>query len=137
MTPIKALKAGAGLMMRTLADDATWVAKCHAATERLKAKEATAMVGASAQEGARIGKPAWGPKQVEAAPSGTGHDRLGSGGTEPGSSARTLETVEALQDAGKEEEQPELQTERGESQRQLQEHQQGEPQPGAERGELD
>jgi hypothetical protein len=48
MTPVKALKAGTGLMMRTPADDIAWVAKCHAAMERLKAKEATATVGAIA-----------------------------------------------------------------------------------------
>jgi hypothetical protein len=48
-----------------------------------------------------------------------------------------LETVEAPQDAGEEEGQLELQIERGEPQRQLQQHQQGEPQSGAERGELD
>jgi hypothetical protein len=50
---------------------------------------------------------------------------------------RTLETIDAPQDAGEEEGQLEPQTERGEPQRQLQQHQQGEPQPGAERGELD
>jgi hypothetical protein len=34
-TPIKALKSGAALMMRTPADDAAWVARYQAATERL------------------------------------------------------------------------------------------------------
>jgi hypothetical protein len=48
MAPIKALKASAGLMMRTSADDAAWVAKCHATIEWLKAKEATAKAGTSA-----------------------------------------------------------------------------------------
>jgi hypothetical protein len=47
MTHVKALKAGASLMMQTPADDAAWVAKCHASTERLKAKEAVAKAGAS------------------------------------------------------------------------------------------
>jgi hypothetical protein len=141
MTPVKALKAGSGLMMWTPADNATWVTKCHATTERLKAEEATAKAGASAQEGARVGEAARGPEQVEAAPSGTRHDRPRSGGPEPGSTTRTPETVEAgraetsirdarqtdvkkmkevvkaPQDAGKEEEQSELQTERGELQR--------------------
>jgi hypothetical protein len=79
--------------------------------ERLKAKEATAKVGASTQEGARIGKPARGPEQVEAAPSGTRHDGRRSSGPEPGSVVRTSETVEVPQDAGKEEEQLELQIE--------------------------
>jgi hypothetical protein len=47
MTPVKALKTRATLMMWTLADDAACVAKCQAATERLKVKEAAAKVGAS------------------------------------------------------------------------------------------
>jgi hypothetical protein len=96
MTPVKALKAGVGLMMWTPADNTAWVTKCHATMERLKAKEATAKAGTSTQEGTRIGEPVWGPKQVEAAPSDTGHDRPESGGPEPGSATRTLETVEAL-----------------------------------------
>jgi hypothetical protein len=62
MTPVKALKAGADLMMWTLADDATWVTKCHAATERLKAKEVAAKAGASTQEGAGVGEAARGPE---------------------------------------------------------------------------
>jgi hypothetical protein len=56
MTPVKALKAGTGLMMRTPANDVSWVAKCQAATERLKVKEATAKVGANAQEGVGAGQ---------------------------------------------------------------------------------
>jgi hypothetical protein len=142
MTPVKALKAGADLMMRAPADDAAWVAKCHAATERLKVKEAAAKAGASAQEGAGVSEAARGPKQVEAALSGTRHDGPGSGGPEPGSTTRTPETVEAgraetsvhdarqmdvkkmkevveaPQDVGKQEEQPEQQTKREEPQRQ-------------------
>jgi hypothetical protein len=163
MTPVKALKASAGLMMQTLIDAAAWVAKCHAAMERLKAKEVAAKAGASAQEGAGVGKSTRGPEQVEAAPSGTRHDGPGSGGLEPGSTTRTPETVEAgraetsvrdqtdvkemkevvkaPQNAGKEEEQPELQIERGEPQRRLQQQQRGEqllePQSGAKRGDLD
>jgi hypothetical protein len=48
MAPIKVLKAGAGLMMQTPANDAAWVAKCHAATKWFKVKEAAAKAGASA-----------------------------------------------------------------------------------------
>jgi hypothetical protein len=48
MTPAKALKAGAALMMRTPADAAAWVTRCQDATERLKEKDATAKAGASA-----------------------------------------------------------------------------------------
>jgi hypothetical protein len=49
MTPIKALKTGAALMMQTPADAAAWVTKCQTATKRLKAKEAATKVGASDQ----------------------------------------------------------------------------------------
>jgi hypothetical protein len=42
-------------MMRTPADDAAWVAKYQAATERLKAKEATVKAGVSAEEGTGVG----------------------------------------------------------------------------------
>jgi hypothetical protein len=48
MTPIKAIKSGAALMMRTATVDATWVAKYQATMERLKTKEAAAKAGASA-----------------------------------------------------------------------------------------
>jgi hypothetical protein len=95
MTPVKALKVGAALMMRTLANDATWVAKCQATTERLKAKEATAKAGASAQEGAGVGDAARGLEQVEVAPGSTRLGGSGSGGLEPGSTTRTPESVKA------------------------------------------
>jgi hypothetical protein len=135
MTPVKALKSGAALMMRTPADDAAWVAKYQAATKRLKTKE----VGASAQEVTRVGDATREPEPVEAA-SGCARLNVPSiGGPEPGSTTRTLETVEAgkavtfvrdarwadvekikevveaLLDARKEEEQPELQPEWEES----------------------
>jgi hypothetical protein len=80
MTPVKALKTRAALMKRTPADDAAWVTKCQAATERLKAKEAAAKAGASAQEGAGVGEATQGSEQVEEALSGTRHDGPGSGG---------------------------------------------------------
>jgi hypothetical protein len=95
MTPIKALKSSAALMMRMPVDDATWVAKYQAAMERLKTKEASAKAGASAQEVARVGDAAQEPEPVETA---LGYARLdvpGIGGPEPGSTTRTLETVEA------------------------------------------
>jgi hypothetical protein len=47
-TPIKALKSDAALMMRMAADDVAWVAKCQAAMERLRLREAAAKAGASA-----------------------------------------------------------------------------------------
>jgi hypothetical protein len=94
MTPVKALKSGAALMMRTLADDVAWVAKCQATMERLKVKEVAAKAGASAQEVTRVGDAAWEPELVEAALGGTRLDGSSIGGPEPGSTARTLETVE-------------------------------------------
>jgi hypothetical protein len=136
MTLVKALKSGATLMMQTPADDATWVAKYQASTKRLKMKEAATKAGASAQEVARVGDAAREPESVEAAPGCARLDVPGIGGPEPGLTTRTLETIEAGKaetsirdarrldvekikevveappDAGKEEEQPELQPER-------------------------
>jgi hypothetical protein len=80
MTPVKALKSGATLMMRMPADDAAWVAKYQAATERLKTKEAAAKAGASAQEVAGVGDAAREPEPVEAAPSSARLDVPGVGG---------------------------------------------------------
>jgi hypothetical protein len=48
LTPVKALRSDAALMMRTAADAAAWVAKYQAAAERLKLREAAAQSGASA-----------------------------------------------------------------------------------------
>jgi hypothetical protein len=48
LTPVKALRSGTALMMLTPADDAAWVARCQATTERLRMREATAKAGASA-----------------------------------------------------------------------------------------
>jgi hypothetical protein len=147
MTPIKALKSGAALMMQTPTDDAAWVAKYQAATEQLKTKEATAKAGLSAQEVARFGDAAREPEPVEAAPGYTRLDVPVVGGLEPGSTTRILvtveagkaetsicdagradvekikEVVEALPDAGKEKEQPELQPEREEPRPQPQQDQ--------------
>jgi hypothetical protein len=48
LTPVKALRLGAALMMQTLADDAAWVARCQATTEQLRLREATTKAGESA-----------------------------------------------------------------------------------------
>jgi hypothetical protein len=138
MTPVKVLKSGAALMMRTPANNAAWVAKYQATMERLKTKEAAAKAGASAQEVARVGDATREPETVEAASGCARLDVPGIGGPEPGSTTRTLETIEAGKaetsirdarranvekikevveappDVGKEEEQPELQPEREE-----------------------
>jgi hypothetical protein len=95
MTPVKALKSGAALIMRTPADDVAWVAKYQAATERLKTKEAAAEMGARAQEVTGVGDAAREPEPVEAALGGAGLDVPGVGGLEPGSTTRTQATVEA------------------------------------------
>jgi hypothetical protein len=95
MTPTKALKAGAALMMQTSAEDVAWVTRYKAATERLKVKEAAAKAGASAQECAGVGDAAQEPEQVETALGATRPDELGSGGPEPGSTIGTPETIEA------------------------------------------
>jgi hypothetical protein len=106
--------------------------RCLAMTERLKAKEAIVKTSASAQEGVRIGDAAQELERVEAALGATILNESGSGGLEPGSTKGTLkavevgkaktstrdvgqagvkeskEVVEAPQDAGKKDEQPEL-----------------------------
>jgi hypothetical protein len=41
-TPVKALRSGAAVIMRTAGDDAAWVVKLQAAMERLKQREAAA-----------------------------------------------------------------------------------------------
>jgi hypothetical protein len=139
MTPVKALKSGAALIMRTPADDVAWVARYQAATEWLKPKEAATKVGVSAQEVAGVGDAMWEPEPVEAAPSGARLDMLGVGGPELRLTARTQATVEAVEakpsirdagqavveesrevvaappDAGKEAVQPKLQPVREES----------------------
>jgi hypothetical protein len=89
LTPIKVLKSGAALMMRTPTDDAAWVARYQATTERLKTKEATAKVGASTQEVTGVGDATREPEPVEAAPGGARLDMPGVGGPEPGLTVRT------------------------------------------------
>jgi hypothetical protein len=64
-------------------------------TEQLKAKEVVAKAGAGAEGGTRVGDAAQQSEPVEAAPSATGLGRSGGDGQEPGSTTRTLETVEA------------------------------------------
>jgi hypothetical protein len=52
-------------MMWMPADNAAWVAKYQANTERLKMKEVVAKAGASAQEVARVGDAVREPEPVE------------------------------------------------------------------------
>jgi hypothetical protein len=96
-TPIKVLKSGAALMMRTPVDDASWVARYQATTEWLKTKEATAKAGASAQEVTGLGDATREPEPVEVGPGGARLDVPGVGGPEPRSIARTQATIEAIE----------------------------------------
>jgi hypothetical protein len=113
-------------------------------TERLKTKETAVKAGASAQEGVGAGDVAQQPERVEATSGATGLDRSRGDGQEPRLTTRTLETikagkaatsahdagqadveetrdmVETPQNAGKKEEQPELQVEWEEPQQQQQ-----------------
>jgi hypothetical protein len=84
-------------MMRTPTDDATWVMRCQAATERLRLREAAAKAGASAQEVAGPGVMARGPEPAEAVPSGARLEVPRAGGLELGLIAMTQVTIEATE----------------------------------------
>jgi hypothetical protein len=47
---MKALRSGAAVIMRTVADDAAWVAKLQATIEWLKQRETAVQAGAGGQE---------------------------------------------------------------------------------------
>lgn len=95
-TPVKALKSGAALMMLTPTDDAAWVMRYQVATERLRTREATAKVGASAQEVAGLGDAPWESGPIEAALGDARLDVPGVGGSEPGSTAMTRQPPRPL-----------------------------------------
>jgi hypothetical protein len=84
-------------MMRTAADDATWVAKCQAVTKWLKLKEAAAQAGASAQEVTGSDPTARWSGPVEAVPGDAGLEVPDTGGLEPRSTTTTQATVEAVE----------------------------------------
>jgi hypothetical protein len=96
-TPVKALKSGAALMMRMLADDAAWVARYQATTEWLKTRELAAKAGASAQEVAGPSDATWEPEPVEAVLGGARLEVPSVGGSEPRSTVKTQVTVEAAE----------------------------------------
>jgi hypothetical protein len=79
------------------ADDAAWVARYQAATERLRTKEATAKAGASAQEVTGFGDATREPEPIEAAPGGARLEVPGIGGSEPGLTATTQAIIEAVE----------------------------------------
>jgi hypothetical protein len=97
LTPVKALKSGAAMMMRTPTDEAAWVMRYQATTEWLRTREATAKAGASAQEVAGLGDAPRESELIEAALGGARLDVPGVGGSEPGSSATTQATIEAAE----------------------------------------
>jgi hypothetical protein len=88
-TPVKALRSGTALMMRTAADDAAWIAKCQAMMEQLKLWEAAAQTGASALEVTGSDPTARWSGPAEAVPSDAGLEVPGTGGSEPGSTTTT------------------------------------------------
>jgi hypothetical protein len=51
-TPVKMLRSGTAVIMRTVADDVAWVMRLHAAMEHLKQQEAAAQAGMGTQEAA-------------------------------------------------------------------------------------
>jgi hypothetical protein len=83
-TPVKALKSGAALMMRTPADDTASVVRYQAATEWLRTREAAAKAGASAQEVASPGDTTRELEPVEAVPGGARLEVPGAGGSDLG-----------------------------------------------------
>jgi hypothetical protein len=89
LTPVKALKSGAALMMWMPTDDAAWVMRYQAAMEQLRMREATAKVGASAQEVAGLGDATRELEPIEAAPGGARLDMPYVGGSEPRSTVMT------------------------------------------------
>jgi hypothetical protein len=89
LTPIKALRSGTAQMMRTAADDAAWVAKCQAVTERLRLREAAAKAGSSAQEVTGSGVTVRGSGPAEAVPGDAGLKVPDTGGSESRSIAMT------------------------------------------------
>jgi hypothetical protein len=94
-------------MMQTPADDAAWVARYQAATERLRTREAATKAGVSAQEVTDPGDATWEPEPVEAVPGGARLEVLNISRSEPGSTVTTHATIEAaeaetsIRDAGR------------------------------------
>jgi hypothetical protein len=84
-------------MMRTPADDAAWVARYQAATERLRTMEAAAKAGVSGQEVNDLGDAMRETEPVEVVPGGARLEVSGVGGSEPGSTVMTEATVEAVE----------------------------------------
>jgi hypothetical protein len=83
--------------MWTPADDATWLARYRAATERLKLEGSSVPTGGSAEEAVGVGEAARRSELVEAAPDTTGSGQSGGDSLEPGSVLRTKGTVEAVE----------------------------------------
>jgi hypothetical protein len=86
-------------MMPTSADDAAWIARYQAATERLKAKESTVRADTSVEEDVRARDTAQRSELVKVASGVIGLSQSEGDGRESRSSTRTLETVKATEAA--------------------------------------
>jgi hypothetical protein len=93
--PANVLKASAALRMRTPADDAAWITRYRAVTERLKLMGSSIQAGASVEEDIGTEEAARRPELVEAAPGASRLGRFGGDGHEQGSTVGTLEAIEA------------------------------------------
>jgi hypothetical protein len=95
---VKALRSGAAVIMRTATDDAAWVMRLQATTERLKQREAATQAGVGAQEvtGPDPAAQGLGPTET-VVPSGAGLEAPDSGGPEPGLTATTQASVKAAE----------------------------------------
>jgi hypothetical protein len=97
-TPVKALRSGAAVIMRTAADDAAWVMRLQATMERLKQREAAAQARAGAQEVTGPDPATQGLGSTETVvPSGARLEAPGTGGLEPGSTATTQASIKATE----------------------------------------
>jgi hypothetical protein len=94
---MKALRSGVVVIMRTAADDAAWVAKCQAATERLRLREAAAQAGVTAQAVTGSNPTARGLGPVKAVLGDAGLEVPGTGGSEPRWTVTTQATIEAAE----------------------------------------
>jgi hypothetical protein len=99
LTLAKALKANVALRMRTLANDASWLARYRAVMERLKSVGSSVQVGGSIEEAVGAREAARRPELVEAGPDATELCQSREDGREPRSNVRTLEIVEVIEAA--------------------------------------
>jgi hypothetical protein len=95
LTPAKVLKASTALKMRTPADDAAWLARYRATTERLKSTGSSVQAGGSVGEAVGAWEAARWPKLVEATLGASGLGQSRGDSHEAGPATRISEAVEA------------------------------------------